>query len=197
MATDIRNDSFITDHGSTRETARRTRRGPVPDVSEDPAGRADVVPAAAAPVLADPEVAGAPDAEDARGVVAVVARAACCVEEPFAEPFADPVAAGVLAGAAAGAGAAAEDPEAAGVRAGVRPLDPAAPVAAGVALVAGEPELFAGVPRPAVSVAVRPPAAGLSESPPAGLRGGIDGGVSLLTRPPRRSRQPPVLPELW
>jgi hypothetical protein len=193
MATDIRNDSFITDHGSTRETARRTRRGPVPEVSEDAAGRADVVPAAAAPVLADPEVAGAPDVEDARGVVAVAGRAACCVEEPFA----DPAAAGVLAGAAAGAGAAEEEPEADGVRAGVRPLAPAALVAAGVALVAGEPELFAGVPRPAVSVAVRPPAAGLSESPPAGLRGGIDGGVSLLTRPPRRSRQPPVLPELW
>jgi hypothetical protein len=192
MATDIRNDSFITDHGSTRETARRTRRGPVPDVSEDAAGRVDVVPDAAAAVPADPEVAEAPDVDDARGVVPVAGRGACCVEEPFA----DPAAAGVLAGAAAGAGAE-EDPEADGVRAGVRPLVPAALVAAGVALVAGEPELFAGVPRPAVSVAVRPPAAGLSESPPVGLRGGIDGGVSLLTRPPRRSRQPPVLPELW
>jgi hypothetical protein len=167
----------------------------VPDVSEDTAGRADVAPDAAAPVPADPEVAGAPDVEDARGVVPVAGRAACCVELPFA--FAGPVAAGVLAGAAAGAGAAAADPEAAGVRAGVRPLVPAALVAAGVAFVAGDPELFAPVPRPAVSVAVRPPAAGLSESPPVGLRGGIDGGVSLLTRPPRRSRQPPVLPELW
>src|SRR5699024_5767316 len=39
IAIESRNDSFITDHGSTRETANRIRRGPVSAVPED-AGRA-------------------------------------------------------------------------------------------------------------------------------------------------------------
>jgi hypothetical protein len=35
IATDMRNDSFMTDQGSTREIASRTRRGPDPLLSEE------------------------------------------------------------------------------------------------------------------------------------------------------------------
>src|SRR5450830_1770632 len=78
-ATDSRNESFITDHGSMRETARRTRRG---------APVADTV--GMRPVVA--RGAGAPDARG--GAVFVVPVMVCSsVRECVAEPIAAEVAA--------------------------------------------------------------------------------------------------------
>src|SRR5699024_9084792 len=62
IAIESRNDSFITDHGSTRETANRIRRGPVSAVPED-AGRA---PLAAEGPEVDPVAAVAEGAGRAR-----------------------------------------------------------------------------------------------------------------------------------
>src|SRR6185436_15258144 len=48
-ATDSRNDSFMTDHGSTRETLSLTRRGPVGAGAPTPAAFPGAAPAAVAP----------------------------------------------------------------------------------------------------------------------------------------------------
>jgi hypothetical protein len=153
----MRNDSFMTDHGSTRDTASRTRRGPVLDDAAAgagvlaAAGRAGVFSAAAG--VGEGAAAGVDGRAAAAGVaVAVPAVLAVVVAAP--------------------------DRAAAGVR----------PVAGRVVDAVDVPDELAGLLTAGVDPVFVDDCAGV-------LRGGMDGGVSLM-HPPRGSRQPPVRPAL-